>query len=76
MSRIGLFIDYSNLWASTKATKVVIDFEKLISYLELRFSGTVEVKYIYFAYPEVGTRPADRDLSGIHKFGAMLEKRL
>lgn len=52
----------------------MLDFRELYKFLESEFGWKLDVKYIYFAYPEVGTR--DYNVSGIHKFAVFLEKEL
>lgn len=72
--KIWLFIDQANLWDAYKQIGKMIDFEKLIWYLENEFSWVLIFKAIYFAYPELWTR--DYDISGIHKFWTFLKNRL
>ena len=74
MKKIALFIDYANLWASYKKLGKMLDFRELHSFLESELRWKLEIKYIYFAYPESGTR--DYNVSGIHKFAVFLEKEL
>ena len=74
MRKIGLFIDYANLWASYKKLGKMLDFRELYNFLELEFWWKLYIKYIYFAYPEVWTR--NYNVWGIHKFAVFLEKEL
>lgn len=70
--RIGIFIDYANLLASSKTLGWDFDFQKLVTHLQHQYASKCDCKCIYFAYLEEGTRKYD--LSGIHKFWTFLEK--
>jgi len=72
--KIWLFIDYANLLDSTKRIWKMIDFRKLIIFLESEFEWKLEFKSIYFAYPLENTR--DYDVSWIHKFSHFLASEL
>lgn len=74
MKKIGLFIDLANLWDSYKKIWKMIDFKKLLEFIEKEFWWHLEFKSVYFAYPEEWTR--DYDISWIHKFWTFLKKEL
>ena len=57
--KIGLFIDYANLWSSYKRIWKKLDFKELIKYIEIEFDGKLLFKSVYFAYPKESTRNYD-----------------
>jgi uncharacterized LabA/DUF88 family protein len=73
-NKIWLFIDQANLWSAYKKVWKIIDFRKLLIFIEKEFNWKIEFKSIYFAYPKEWTR--DYDISWIHKFWTFLKKEL
>jgi uncharacterized LabA/DUF88 family protein len=72
--KIWLFIDQANLWSAYKKVWKMIDFKKLVNYIEREFNWKLEFKNIYFAYPKEWTR--DYNVKWIHNFGIKLKKEL
>ena len=71
---IYVFIDASNLWEAQKAKGKFFDYEKLRTFLKIKFdASSIEIFY-YTAYPAEGTR--DYSLDGKHKFYTYLKKGL
>jgi uncharacterized LabA/DUF88 family protein len=71
---VYVFIDASNLWAVQKTKGKLLDFKKLLQYLQERYKTTDLQVFYYDAYPAEGTR--DYDTSGKHKFYTYLQRGL
>jgi uncharacterized LabA/DUF88 family protein len=71
---IYVFIDASNLWEAQKARGRFFDYEKLVTYIKDKYSGTSIRTFYYTAYPAEGTR--NYSLDGKHKFYTFLKKGL
>lgn len=69
-----IFIDSSNLWASQKSKGKLLDYEKLIKYIQQKFNPSSFKVFYYAAYPADGTR--NYSLDGKHKFFTFLKKGL
>lgn len=69
-----VFIDASNLWAAQKAKGHLFDYQKLVAYIQKRFTATKVQVYYYTAYPADGTR--SYSLEGRHRFYTYLKKGL
>jgi hypothetical protein len=64
--RIALFIDYANLLSSCRAVGYMLDFKRLLPFLESTHKGELFFRAVYFAFPDSDTRA--RNVEGIHKF--------
>jgi uncharacterized LabA/DUF88 family protein len=71
---IYVFIDASNLWQAQKAKGKFLDYAKIASCIQQKFSGTSVKIFYYTAYPAIGTRTYSTD--GKHKFYTFLKKGL
>jgi len=69
-----VFIDASNLWQAQKAKGRMFDYEKLKSFLKIKFNVSEIQIFYYTAYPKEGTREESQD--GKHKFFTYLKKGL
>lgn len=74
MNVIYVFIDASNLWQAQKAKGRFLDYEKLIKYINQKYSGTSIKCFYYTAYPAQDTR--NYSTEGKHKFYTFLKKGL
>lgn len=71
---VCVFIDASNLWQAQKAKGRMFDYQKLKSFLKIKFSASAIEIFYYTAYPADGTR--DYSLDDKHKFFTYLKKGL
>lgn len=71
---VSVFIDASNLWQAQKAKGRMFDYQKLKSFLKIKFSASEIEIFYYSAYPADGTR--DYSLDDKHKFFTYLKKGL
>jgi uncharacterized LabA/DUF88 family protein len=71
---IYVFIDASNLWQAQKAKGKMFDYQKLKSFLKIKFNVSEIQIFYYTAYPKEGTREESQD--GKHKFFTYLKKGL
>ncbi len=71
---VAVFIDASNVWEAQKAKGRTFDYEKLKSYLGVKYAPKPVRIFFYTAYPAEGTRTYS--LAGKHKFYTYLKKGL
>jgi uncharacterized LabA/DUF88 family protein len=69
-----VFIDASNLWAVQKSRGKFFDYEKLVTYIQKKFTAEKIKVFYYTAFPADGTR--GYSLEGRHKFFTYLKKGL
>ncbi|PIT86767.1 MAG: hypothetical protein COU33_01340 [Candidatus Magasanikbacteria bacterium CG10_big_fil_rev_8_21_14_0_10_43_6] len=74
-NKIAIFVDAGNLWSSYKKIGRKMDMNKLVAYMEERYSGSIFKVFYYVAYPTKGTRPQET-IKGIHSYLTFLKKGL
>ncbi|HDQ16890.1 MAG TPA: NYN domain-containing protein [Candidatus Vogelbacteria bacterium] len=71
---IYVFINASNVWEAIKTKGRFFDYEKIVRYIDSKFSATSIKIFYYSAYPAEGTR--NYCLDDKHKFFTFLKKGL
>lgn len=69
-----VFIDSSNLWAAQKSKQKLLDYQKILNYIQDNFKPNRLKIFYYVAYPAEGTR--EYSIKNKHKFFTFLKKGL